>query len=813
METYIKFKNLSFKYPGSDVYALSDINLTIGRGELVLVCGKSGCGKTTLLRQLKKPLIPHGYLRGSVTIDGESVRSFDTERDTKTIGFVMQNPDSQLVTDKVWHELAFGLESLGFENTEIRRRVAEAASFFGIEDLFHKKVSELSGGKKQLLNLAAVMVMLPEVLVLDEPTAYLDPIAADDFLRAVYRINSELGVTVIMSAHRGGEIMPLCTKTVIMDGGQIIACGSAREAGEYLKARGSDMLGVMPAAMRIYAAVENDLTCPLTVNEGREWLNEFAKTHELKDTEEKAYVPTGDNIIEARGVCFSYDKNTADVIRGLDLNVPRGAVYAVVGGNGTGKSTLLSLIAGVNKLQRGTIKINCDDKGRRAVLLPQNPRSLFVKDTVYDELAETGSNENAVSEAIKLFGFSGMESRNPCDLSGGEQQRLAIAKVMLLNPRILLLDEPTKGIDPGFKRELGLILRILRNNGVTIVMVTHDIEFCAAYADMTAMLFDGMIISEADTRSFLKTNSFYTTDARKIAALRLENAVTAEELIRACGGRCDGEPRGDSNDFFNAVNSEDGGTEETEKRSWRKSIREFLFARINIPKGGVKLRNIYPALLSAAAVLVTVLFGIYYLGDSKYYFISLLIIPEILVPFFCSFEKKRPSARELVIISVMSAATVAARSAFYMLPQVKPMAAVIVISGIAFGGEAGFLVGAVSAFVSNIFFGQGPWTPWQMTAFGFIGLMSGALFNAGVIRRTRLSAALSGFFLTLIIYGGIMNLSSALVYRLNIQLAFKQGLPFDLIHAAAVGVFLFFGAKAFLERMNRIKAKYGVFLE
>ena len=252
-------KHLSFAYPQQDKKAVEDLSLTIHAGEFVTLCGPSGCGKTTLLRQLKPALAPHGVLEGEILFENTPVRELTLREQSARIGFVLQNPDNQIVTDKVWHELAFGLESLGFDTPTIRRRVAEMASFFGIETWFYKDVSQLSGGQKQLLNLAAIMAMQPSVLILDEPTSQLDPIAASDFLATVGRINRELGTTVICTEHRLEEVFPYSHRVLVMDEGRLIADGTPAQVGQALKQAGHRMFASMPTPMQVYAAVDNDL--------------------------------------------------------------------------------------------------------------------------------------------------------------------------------------------------------------------------------------------------------------------------------------------------------------------------------------------------------------------------------------------------------------------------------------------------------------------------------------------------------------------------------------------------------------------------
>ena len=881
MESY-KIENLSFAYPNRENKALDNINITVNTGEFITLCGKSGCGKTTLLRLLKTSLAPHGALSGNICFNGTALSEINSKEQAAKIGFVMQNPDNQIVTDKVWHELAFGLESLGYSTPEIRTRVSEMASFFGIQTWFHKKVTELSGGQKQLLNLASVMVMQPSVLILDEPTSQLDPIAAQEFLKTLEKINRELGTTVILSEHCLEDAFPISDRVIVMDNGRIIADAKPQKIGEILKSLNHDMYAALPAPMRIYGAVENDFEYPITVRDGRAWLEKYAKNHTLNsnlipkpnsNTEPKT-------VIEIKDAFFRYEKALPDVIKNFNIKINKGELFAMVGGNGTGKTTALSLISGLNKPYRGEVLINGESISRvdnlyNGILgvLPQNPQTVFVKKTVYLDLLEILSDkkmskeekEEKVKNISSLCKIEALLDSHPYDLSGGEQQRAALAKVLLMSPQILLLDEPTKGLDAHFKRIFADIISDLKSNGVTVVMVSHDIEFCAEHADRCAMVFDGNITSVGEPREFFAGKSFYTTSANRMARTRLPKAVLAEDIILACGGKAEEKEHSKPTKI---TFSENNKKEKANKRLtpsrivfgsifamlfiltcifqfadtkpfaenldisivWLISIaeivgaficffpqREFGTEAIGQPRDKRKLtkRTITAALLILLAIPLTIYIGIFYLGDRKYYFISLLIILETMIPFCMVFESRRPKARELVIISVLCAIAVAGRTAFFMLPQFKPLVALVIIAGVCFGGETGFLVGAVTGFISNFFFGQGPWTPWQMFAFGIIGFIAGILFRKGFLRKTKASLCIFGAFVTFVIYGGIMNPSTVIMSqdKLNfamIKAAYISGAPFDLVHAASTAFFLWFISEPMIDKLERIKVKYGL---
>ena len=434
MESF-KVENLSFTYPNRTEKALDNINLTVNQGEFVLLCGKSGCGKTTLLRLLKQALAPFGEIEGNILFNGKPLAEYNTKQQASGIGFVMQNPDNQIVTDKVWHELAFGLESLGYKQTEIRTRVSEMASFFGIQNWFYKKVTELSGGQKQLLNLASVMVMQPSVLILDEPTSQLDPIAAGEFLKTLEKINRELGTTVILTEHRLEDAFPIADRVIVMDDGKIIADEVPAEVGKILKEKNHDMYKALPTPMRVHGEVKNNLLCPLTVRDGRTWLEEYSKENALHtEVIPKDKVQRDTNtVIEIKDAWFRYEKDLPDVVKGFNLSVNKSELFCLVGGNGTGKTTALSLISGLNTPYRGDVKIKGQSISKIKNLydgllgvLPQNPQSVFVKKIVYLDLMEILSDkkltkeekEQKVQNISVLCRIENLLESHPYDLSG-----------------------------------------------------------------------------------------------------------------------------------------------------------------------------------------------------------------------------------------------------------------------------------------------------------------------------------------------------------------------------------------------------------
>lgn len=551
---HFEIKDLSFSYPAvGSRQVLSNINLTIEKGQYITVCGRSGSGKTTLLKHLKSVLTPHGKMKGEILFEGRPLKDVDLRTQSEKIGYVMQNPDNQIVTDKVWHELAFGLESLGLDQKTIRLRVAEMASYFGIQGWFHKNVSELSGGQKQLLNLASIMAMQPSVLILDEPTSQLDPIAATDFLNTVKKINRELRTTVIITEHRLEDIYYASDRVVVVEDGKIIADDMPGNIGAYLKGENNQMFAAMPTPVQVYYGVPNHFECPLTVREGAQWLDLMFKDKiptktAVKEDDVFDMEDVKQPVVQMKEVWFRYEKDTPDVLKGVSLAVPHGKLFAIVGGNGTGKSTTLKALSNICRPYRGKVLIEGKPITKYKAgelfdgllaMLPQDPQSLFVKKTVKEELEEMikGSvkdKEQMILDMAQLCEISHLLKSHPYDLSGGEQQRAALAKVLLTKPKILLLDEPTKGIDNFFKNIFAEILLKLKAQGVTVIMVSHDVEFCAKHADVVSMFFDGSIVTANTPNRFFSQNSFYTTAANRMSRHLFKNAINNEDVIELC---------------------------------------------------------------------------------------------------------------------------------------------------------------------------------------------------------------------------------------------------------------------------------------
>ena len=801
MECY-KIENLNFTYPKREKAAIKNINLTINTGEFVTICGKSGSGKSTLLRQLKPIITPSGERSGIVFFEGKNSDELSKREQCEKIGYVMQNPENQVVTDKVWHELAFGLESLGLSDNEIRARVAETASFLGIENWFYDSTANLSGGRKQILNLASILVMRPSVIILDEPTSQLDPIAAADFLNILCKINTETGMTVIMTEHRLEEVASMSDRLIVMEDGEITFDGKPSEAASKMK--DNDIFLSFPVSARVFSALSGNGTCPLTVREGRKWLNGSGREADASKVRIKESIK-GEVAVRAKELWFRYEKDAPDILKKMSLTVYKGEIFAINGGNGVGKTTALTVLGGLRKAYMGSVRVNGSVR-----FLPQNPQTVFLKKTVredlYDALSLSGMSDGEKAKKIgrvcTMCGITDILDFHPYDISGGEQQRAAMAKLLLHDPDVMLLDEPTQGLDGYYKKQLAKILLKLKENGVTIIMVSHDTEFCAEYADRCGLFFDGTIVSNDEVHSFFAGKNFYTTAANRMAKDTVPNAVTADDIILAYGG----EIKKDNNDFSDM--SDTDLDDFSVAKPQRKPLIEMHKNKKNSP-----LSMIVSAIIAFLIIPLTVLGGTYFMGERKFYLISLMIIFEIMLPFAILFEKKRPKAREITVISVMCAMAVISRTAFYNFPHVKPVCAVVIITGMCLGSETGFLCGAVTAFVSNMFFGQGAWTPWQMFAFGIIGFMAGLFAEMGIIGRTKTGVCIFGGLVVILLYGGIMNTSNVFLSQAEPTVAafkasYLSGIPLDAVHAVSTMAFLWIAARPFAEKIERVKLKY-----
>lgn len=533
--------SLTFHYPDEKEPALDSLSLHVEAGEFVVLCGPSGCGKTTLLRMLKHEIAPAGEVGGQIKYEGKQLEEHSKEKRAREIAMVFQDPENQIVMDEVMQELVFGMENLGFPTDMMRKRVAEMTHFFGLEPWLHRKTHEISGGQKQMLNLASVLLLNPRILLLDEPTAQLDPVAAKEFISMVHRLNQEFGLTVLMVEHRLEELFSLADRAVMMREGRILYDDKPREVAKQIWTQEDQGLRhYLPAITNLYLEEENDFranSIPLTVKEGKEWVRTLSP---FAETPIKTATAPEKPLLKANNIRFQYEKDRETVLDNLKLDVYPNDLLAVVGGNGSGKSTFLKIIAGLLKPQVGKVifqgKKLKKPQPEEIAYLPQNPKLYFLHDTVKSEMFEVAAKfgvQEAESKIERLtvdLGISELLNRHPYDLSGGELQKAALACVLLQEPKVLLVDEPTKGLDPVAKRHFGERLTRLHEKGITIVMVTHDVEFAAKNATRCAMVFEGQIAVTGFPGEFFKDNIFYTTVINRITRdSQVPEVLTLEE--------------------------------------------------------------------------------------------------------------------------------------------------------------------------------------------------------------------------------------------------------------------------------------------
>lgn len=573
---------LSFEYPDGK-RALEDISFSLFPGEFALMCGSSGCGKTTLMRLLKRELAPHGHMTGQLLYCGRPMADMSDRQAAQEIGMVMQQPESQIITDRVYQELAFGLESMGIKQEELRLRVGETANYYGINTWFERSTDTLSGGQKQLLALASVTAVGPRLLLLDEPTAQLDPIAAASFIDTVYKLNREMGITVLIAEHRTEELFERADSVLLMEKGRLLK----KDAPRAVCARFASSLAAQgfPAAARLFAALEKrspggsemnslamnspakdgslpekaEANIPMTVREGRAFMAELFDKAGIAQAancaaQESCAPRKEEQALELKGAWFRYEKDSPDVLKGVNFSAAFGEVFSLLGGNGSGKSTLLKVIAGLERAYRGKITV----LGRSikkwdaslccggVALLPQEVSAVFVKHTVKEDMedlcrAQGIAPQPKIDELCAQMGIEELLDREPMDLSGGERQKCALCKLLLTSPQLILLDEPTKGMDAAYRSGLVKTVRGLAQKGAAIIIATHDTGFAAAVSDRCGLFFNGELLSVCSPRRFFSATRFYTTAASRITrdylpcAVTVQQAVTESETLLARG--------------------------------------------------------------------------------------------------------------------------------------------------------------------------------------------------------------------------------------------------------------------------------------
>ena len=500
-----KIENFSFTYP-EEGRVIKNISFGVNEGDFLVISGKSGCGKTTLLKHLKPSLKPKGEVDGLIILDEE------IEKDDTKIGFVFQNPNDQIVMDKVWHEIAFGLENTTTPLKQMKRRVGEIVNYFNLQNIINKDTQSLSGGEKQLVNLASVMVMNPKVILLDEATAQLDPVNREEFIKILKQINDDFNVTIIFVEHQLEGLLNVANRLIVMDEGKIVIDDDIKNAVNEMLVK-EIFVESLPDYVRVSSLT--DELC-LSVKDARNALSDF-DDFDIKDTED---VDTG-ILMEIRDLNFGHD----DIVL-KDLDIKQNEIFSIVGANGSGKSSFIRCLAGLVKFQGKITKIGYVDK---IGYLPQDPTTLFLSDKVIDDLLAVDESMKSIELQLENLGISDLKEKHPFDLSGGQRQLVALAKVLLTKPQLLLLDEPTKGIDAFSKEHLAALIRGLSKH-MTIVVASHDLEFVAKISDRVAMIFNGKMESADTMRQFFSNNIFYTTTINKIMRQNNSEVVLLEDL-------------------------------------------------------------------------------------------------------------------------------------------------------------------------------------------------------------------------------------------------------------------------------------------
>lgn len=512
---YINVENLTFAYPDAPQRALQGVSFSMERGEMGVILGRSASGKSTLLQLLCPAIAPKGKIGGKISLSGARV------------AFVHQDAEASLVCDKVFAELAFALENQGMAREQISLKIAETACFLNIEDLFACDVAALSGGQKRMVALAGALVAEPDVLILDEPVSSLDPLAAEHFLSALVKVNRELGITVLMSEHIAGGILPQCDVLGFLEAGEMAAFGPCTETARALC--GAGFADYLPVPVRLFSRLQPDVLPPVSVRGARVRLAAYLKERSAVHND-FSYTPLTppeskkNTALQFQDVYFSYDRRRQPVLHGLDLKASFGSVHGVVGCNGSGKSTLLKLASGVLRPLHGRCKVH-----GRAVMMPQEPLDLFCGDTLGEDLA------GADAALVHRFGLQKLLGRHPYDVSGGEAHMAAFVRILSGQPDILLLDEPTAGCDAEIKARQKELLRGLAAVGKCVLVVSHDMEFLSEVCDRVSLLFGGETVETMPAHRFFASLSFYTTDAHRIGRGLVDGAVTLQDLLQAAG--------------------------------------------------------------------------------------------------------------------------------------------------------------------------------------------------------------------------------------------------------------------------------------
>jgi len=545
----IKLYDFTFTYNGANKPALQNVALTIEDGEFILITGPSGGGKSTLCRCFNG-LVPHFYggtISGRAEVQGMDILRTPPKELTTKVGMVFQDPENQLVTTDVEREIAFGLENLGFPVNLIARRIEEALDTVGIASLRFRRHHELSGGEKQKVAIASVLALHPEVLVLDEPTSELDPQSAEEVLRLLERLNDELGITIILIEHRLDRVIHLVDRVLVMNEGIIQASGQPREV---MNTDGL-CLGIPPVIRLMQRLRAKGLKLgklPLTVKEARLKLQKVLRN--INTTEFADDRLDINPVLKVDKLWFSYEDRAA--LRDIKITINKGEFIAIMGRNASGKTTLVKHLNGLARPSKGRVIIDGIDTkqysvaelSRQVGYVFQNPNDHLFADTVEEEVAfslrnqgvEQENIDKSVERILNEFKLTRYRQVYPRNLSGGEKQRLALASVLVTRPKIIILDEPTRGMDYALKRELIGFLTDYCKYGNTVVMVTHDVETVAECADRVILLSEGRVVVDGSKREVLSKALLFSPQINRLAqALSSfgvsDTTLTVDEMI------------------------------------------------------------------------------------------------------------------------------------------------------------------------------------------------------------------------------------------------------------------------------------------
>ncbi|GEO58942.1 ABC transporter ATP-binding protein [Companilactobacillus bobalius] len=532
MVEILHFKDYSFKYNNSQKVSLKNIDFSVQTGDFVVLIGETGSGKSTLLKQMLADLAVGKVLSGELVTD--------LSLNNNNFAYVSQFVDNQMVMETPRDELKFVLDNQGCSQNEIQLRITEIASYLGIIDLLDINEKRLSGGQKQLVNLASALILKPKVLLLDEPTSQLDPIAAEKLLQVVHKINEELNVTVLLVEHEIDRAIRYANRLLVMEEGSLIEDAPVDKGLRDIY-QNPHLKNYLTQVDRLILELNlpTDQQLPLSNKEVGLLINQHRTS--LKSVPRKILVDTtAENILEIKRLNFRFDFNGPQIINNVSFELKRGQSYCVIGPNGMGKTTLLKTMTQQLKPQSGKIlfaghKVQ-NDFYQKVFVLPQNPAILFMEDTVAEEIKyqlQLSRRDTTFEAVLEKFSLKGLEKTSPYDLSGGQQEFLALALGFIKNPQILFLDEPTKGLDPNKKLELGQMLNQFQKTGGTVFVNSHDLLFAARFFDQIAMMFDGKISQFTTPTVFFKDKFFYTTEINKALRETFPLALSWEDIKRS----------------------------------------------------------------------------------------------------------------------------------------------------------------------------------------------------------------------------------------------------------------------------------------